>query len=83
MSQKDLDDANGSEQSSAASLAQAQASVDTAKLNLSYTTIASPLNGVSGAAQQKVGAYLNAANSQLTTVSALNPMWVNFSVSEN
>ncbi|MGH8632565.1 MAG: efflux RND transporter periplasmic adaptor subunit [Burkholderiales bacterium] len=83
LSQKDLDDATGSEQSSAASLAQAQASVDTAKLNLSYTTIASPLNGVSGAAQQKVGAYLNAANSQLTTVSSLNPMWVNFSVSEN
>ena len=83
LSQKDLDDANGSEQSSAASLAQAKASVDTAKLNLSYTTIASPLNGVSGAAQQKVGAYLNAANSQLTTVSSLNPMWVNFSISEN
>ena len=83
LSQKDLDDATGSEQSSAASLAQAKASVDTAKLNLSYTTIASPLNGVSGAAQQKVGAYLNPANSQLTTVSSLNPMWVNFSMSEN
>ena len=83
VSQKDLDDANGSELSSAASLAAAQASVDTAKLNLSYTTIASPLGGVSAAAQQKVGAYLNPANSQLTTVSSLNPMWVNFSVSEN
>ena len=83
LSQKDLDDATGSEQSTAASLAQAKANVDTAKLNLSYTTIASPLSGVSAAAQQKVGAYLNPANSQLTTVSSLNPMWVNFSVSEN
>jgi len=83
LSQKDLDDANGSEQTTAAALAAAKASVDTAKLNLSYTTIASPLNGISGAAQQKVGAYLSPANSQLTTVSALNPMWVNFSVSEN
>jgi len=83
LSQKDLDDATGSEQSSAASLAQARANVETAKLNLSYTTIASPLSGVSAAAQQKVGAYLNPANSQLTTVSSLNPMWVNFSVSEN
>ena len=83
LSKKDLDDATGSEQSSAASLAGAKANLETAKLNLSYTTIASPLNGVSGAAQQKVGAYLNAQNSQLTTVSALQPMWVNFSISEN
>lgn len=83
LSQKDLDDATGSEQSTAASLAQAQANVDTAKLNLSYTTIASPVAGVSAAAQQKVGAYLNPANSLLTTVSSLNPMWVNFSISEN
>ncbi len=83
LSQKDLDDATGAEQASAASLAAAKANVDTAKLNLSYTTIASPLTGVSAAAQQRVGAYLNPANSQLTTVSALDPMWVNFSVSEN
>ncbi|MCC6211912.1 MAG: efflux RND transporter periplasmic adaptor subunit [Burkholderiales bacterium] len=83
LSKKDLDDATGSEQSSAAALAQAKAQVDTAKLNLSYTVIASPLNGVSGAARQKVGAYLSPANSQLTTVSSLHPMWVNFSVSEN
>jgi membrane fusion protein (multidrug efflux system) len=83
LSKKDLDDSIGSEQSSAASLAQAKALLETAKLNLSYTTIASPLNGVSSAAQQKVGAYLNASNSQLTTVSSLNPMWVNFSISEN
>jgi membrane fusion protein, multidrug efflux system len=83
LSKKDLDDATGAEQSSAASLAAAKANLDTAQLNLSYTTIASPLNGVSGAAQQKVGAYLSATNSQLTTVSALNPMWVNFSISEN
>ena len=83
LSQKDLDDATGQEQSTAAALAQAKANVDTAKLNLSYTKIASPLDGISGAAQQRVGAYLNPANSQLTTVSALNPVWVNFSVSEN
>jgi membrane fusion protein (multidrug efflux system) len=64
-------------------MAAAKANVDTAKLNLSYTTINSPVNGVSAASQQKVGAYLNPANSQLTTVSSLNPMWVNFSISEN
>jgi len=83
LSQKDLDDATGSEQSSAAALAQAQANVDTATLNLSYTTIVSPLRGVSAAAQQKEGTYLSSTNNMLTTVSSLHPMWVNFSMSEN
>ncbi len=83
LSQKDLDDATGTEQASAATLAQMKASVDTAKLNLSYTTIASPLRGITGAAQQKEGAYLSPQNNLLTTVSSLHPMWVNFSISEN
>lgn len=83
LSQKDLDDATGNEQATAASLAGAKANVDTAKLNLSYTTIASPISGVSSAAQQSVGAYLSPTNSMLTTVSSLHPMWVNFSISEN
>jgi membrane fusion protein, multidrug efflux system len=83
LSQKDLDDATGSEQTSAASLAQATANLDVAKLNLSYTTIAAPLDGITSAAQQNVGAYLSSQNSQLTTVAALDPMRVHFSVSEN
>lgn len=83
LSQKDLDDATGQADSTAASVAQAQANVDTAKLNLSYTTIASPLRGIAAAAQQKEGAYLSPQNNLLTTVSSLDPMWVNFSMSEN
>jgi membrane fusion protein (multidrug efflux system) len=83
LSQKDLDDAIGQEQTTNSSLEQAGAGVENAKLNLSYTTIASPLNGVAAAAQQKVGAYLSSQNNMLTTVSSLNPMWVNFSISEN
>ncbi len=83
LSQKDLDDATGAADSSAAAVAQARANVETAKLNLSYTTIASPLRGVAAAAQQKVGAYLSPQSNMLTTVSSLHPMWVNFSLSEN
>lgn len=83
LSQKDLDDAKSAFDTTAASLAQAGANVQTANLNLSYTTITSPLHGVAGEAEQKVGTFLNPQNSLLTTVSSLNPMWVNFSVSEN
>lgn len=83
LSQKDLDDATGAFQSAGASVEQAQAQLETALLNLSYCTITSPLDGITSAALQQDGTYLNLADSQLTTVSALSPIWVNFSLSEN
>ncbi len=83
LSQKDMDDAIGAYESSAAAVEEARANLQTAELNLSYCTIVSPLNGISSDALQKDGSYINAENSKLTTVSQLNPMWVNFSLSEN
>jgi membrane fusion protein (multidrug efflux system) len=83
MSQKDLDDATGQYQSAAAAVEQAKAQVDTARLNLSYTTITSPIDGISSSAKQTDGTYINPQNSLLTTVAALDPIWVNFSLSEN
>ena len=83
LSQKDLDDATGQFESAAASVEQSSAQVDTAQLNLSYTTITSPVTGVTSAAQQTDGTYISTQNSLLTTVAVLSPMWVNFSVSEN
>jgi membrane fusion protein (multidrug efflux system) len=82
LSQKDLDDATGSFQTNAASVEQAKAQLETANLNLSYCTITSPLDGITSSANQQEGTYLNLADSQLTTVSALSPIWVNFSISE-
>jgi membrane fusion protein (multidrug efflux system) len=83
LSQKDLDDATGNFESSSATLEAAKAQLVTAQLNLSYCTITSPVDGISGAAAQAEGTYLNQANAQLTTVAVLSPMWVNFSLSEN
>ncbi|HTJ98175.1 MAG TPA: efflux RND transporter periplasmic adaptor subunit, partial [Bordetella sp.] len=58
--------------------------VRTAELNLSYTTIKSPLNGLSSFARQQDGSYVTATSqSLLTYVYQLDPMWVNFSISEN
>ena len=57
--------------------------MEQAKLNLSYTVITSPVNGITSAALQQDGTYINPQNSQLTTVAVLSPMWVNFSLSEN
>jgi membrane fusion protein, multidrug efflux system len=83
LSQKDLDDATGQFQTTAAGVEQAKAQVEAAKLNLSYTTITSPVDGVSSSASQADGTYISMQNSLLTTVAVLSPIWVNFSVSEN
>ena len=83
LSQKDLDDAQGQYEQAAAAVAQSKAQLDSAQLDLSYTTIASPVDGVSSFAAVADGTYVNAQNSQLTTVSVLAPMWINFSLSEN
>ena len=83
LSQKDLDDAQGQYEQSAAAVEQSKAQLDTAQLNLSYTTIRSPVDGVSSYAIVADGTYLSPTNAQLTTVSVMTPMWINFSVSEN
>ena len=83
LSQKDLDDATGQEQAAAAAVETAKANVEQARLNLSYTTINSPLKGLSSYARIQDGAYVNQANSLLTYVAKTDPIWVNFSISEN
>lgn len=83
LSQKDLDDAKGQYEQAGAAVAQSKAQLDSAKLDLSYTVISSPVDGVTSYAAVAEGSYVSAQNSQLTTVSVLSPMWVNFSLSEN
>ncbi|WP_353506447.1 efflux RND transporter periplasmic adaptor subunit [Variovorax sp. J31P207] len=80
---KDLDDATGQEQAAAAAVEAAAAKVTDAQLNLGYVTITSPVAGISSFAKVQDGAYVSAANSLLTYVAKLDPMRVNFSLSEN
>jgi len=83
VSKKDLDDAVGNERTTRAAVLTAQGSERQAELNLSYATITTPLTGLSSFAKTQEGAFINASNNLLTTVAQLDPMWVNFSVSEN
>ncbi len=83
LSQKDLDDATGQEQEAAAAVLAAEGQVRTAELNLSYTNIYSPVDGISSNAQKMTGSYISATDSLLTYVAKLDPIWVNSSVSEN
>ena len=83
MSKKDLDDALGRVNSAAAAVEMAKAEVDTAQLNLGYTTINAPVTGVSSYARIQNGAYINQQSGALTYVAQLDPMWVDFSISED
>ncbi len=84
VSKKELDDAIGLERSSRAAVLAAEGEVRTARLNLGYTTISSPLHGLSSFAKKQEGSYLTVGEQGLlTTVSQVDPIWVNFSISEN
>jgi membrane fusion protein (multidrug efflux system) len=85
LSQADLDKAQGEFDSAKAAVFSAQAKVTEAELNLGYTTIRSPVTGLASRSVQRQGAYLNAMSpdSTLTYVAAIDPIWVNFSVSQN
>lgn len=84
LSKKDLDDAIGSEKQAEAAVISAKGQVQAASLNLGYTSIKSPLTGLSSFARQQEGSYVTPGPSGLLTyVYQLDPMWVNFSISEN
>src|ERR1700719_4999451 len=84
VSRQDLDDATNSERGAAAAVEAAKAKVAEAELNLGYTTIRAPITGLSSFATKHDGSYIGAgADSMLTYVAAIDPIWVKFSVSEN
>ena len=60
----------------------AKAAVRTAELNLSFTRIVAPVDGIAGVAQLQVGALVGPSTSNLTTVSTVDPIRVYFTPSE-
>jgi membrane fusion protein (multidrug efflux system) len=59
-----------------------QAAVETATINLDFTRIVSPIDGVAGIAQAQVGDLVSPGSGTLTTISTLDPIRDYFSVSE-
>lgn len=83
-SQQELDSATAAERNGAAALAGAKATLEQAKLNLSYTTIKAPMSGYVDQSKVDVGTYVVAgANGLLTTMYQNDPIYVNFTFSEN
>lgn len=83
ISQREADNAISDNALAKAALAQFEAAVREAELNLSYTTVTSPINGVAGRFELSEGALVSANTSLLSTVSQITPIWVRFSLSDN
>jgi membrane fusion protein (multidrug efflux system) len=81
----DLDKSVGEFESATAAVYAAGAKVKEAELNLGYTSIRSPVTGLTGRSLQRQGAYINPTteSAKLTYVAAIDPIWVTFSVSQN
>ena len=85
VSRKEYDDTTSARQLGDASMQQAKASVRQAELNLSYTSVAAPVSGISGRAEHSIGTLIttDVAGGLLTTINQLSPIWVRFSLAES
>ncbi|MGB2833469.1 MAG: efflux RND transporter periplasmic adaptor subunit [Methylotenera sp.] len=83
ISKREADNAASDNSMARAGLAQYEAGVREAQLNLSYTTVTSPLSGIAGRFEFSEGALVNANTSLLTKVSQISPIWVRFSLSDS
>lgn len=82
ISKQTYDNAVAAQGQAAADLAAAQAGVATARINLGYTDVVSPIAGRSGVSQVTQGAYVQAsAATLLTTVQQIDPMYVDLTES--
>jgi membrane fusion protein, multidrug efflux system len=80
--QKQLDTDVATQAANKAQLDAAEAELTQAKLNLSWTKVYSPIEGIAGLTISQVGNLVGTTTS-MTTVSQVNPMWAYFSISES
>jgi RND family efflux transporter MFP subunit len=81
-SQAVLDQAVANRDSAQANLQQAQANTQLAAVNYGYTNVTAPFDGIVTAHLVSVGELVGTQPTQLATIVQLNPIYVNFNVSE-
>ena len=89
-SQQDLDNATQNNLAAKATVAtadaqikSAQAAVETARINLEFTRLIAPIDGIAGQAQLQVGALVTPGSGTVTSVSTVDPIKAYFTVSES
>jgi RND family efflux transporter MFP subunit len=88
-SQQDLDNAvqnnlaaKATVETAKAQIQTYEAAVETSKINLNFTRLVAPIDGIAGQAQLQVGALVSPSSGPVTSVSTLDPVKVYFTVSE-
>jgi membrane fusion protein (multidrug efflux system) len=82
ISKQDYDNAVAAQGQAAADVAAGKAAVETAKINLGYTDVVSPITGRTSPSQVTQGAYVQAsAATLLTTVQQIDPIYVDLNQS--
>lgn len=82
ISQEEMIDAVQANLAAKAALEADKAALDTAKLNLSFTKITSPIEGIAGIATAQIGDLVGPGSGNLTTVSTVDPIRAYFNISE-
>ncbi|HTX24112.1 MAG TPA: efflux RND transporter periplasmic adaptor subunit [Steroidobacteraceae bacterium] len=79
VSRSDVDTSNANERSTAASVKQAEANVEAARINLGYATVTAPISGRSGQQAVTEGALVGQGEATLlTTIQQIDHLYVNF-----
>jgi membrane fusion protein (multidrug efflux system) len=81
ISREQLDNARAAVRGGVATVKATKAALETAKINLAWTDVRSPIRGLAGLAQTRVGTLVS-PNQVLTIVSTLDPMRASFSISQ-
>jgi RND family efflux transporter MFP subunit len=79
--QKQLDNDIQEQASWAAQVKAKQAALENAELNLAWTKVYSPIDGIAGVANSQIGDLVGTAT-KMATVSQVNPIWAYFNISE-
>ncbi len=80
ISRSDVDSSLAARNQNKALLDAARQQLELAKVNLSYTTIKSPIDGRIGKVNITEGNYVTATSGSLVNISSVNPVYVTFSV---
>jgi multidrug efflux system membrane fusion protein len=82
VSQDQVDTDTASRDAAAGTVAADKAAITNAELNLEFTEIRSPFDGVTGSLQKHEGDVVKAPDDTLLTINQLQPIYVNFAVPE-
>jgi membrane fusion protein (multidrug efflux system) len=82
VSQQELDDAVQADKVADGDVAVAKAAIEQAQLDLDFTSIRSPVDGVAGLAKAQIGDLVGPSSGPLTTVTQIQPMRAYITVSQ-